>query len=85
MNTGAGFLTSGHYQHSSIVASAPKEVGPDVYSGMAGQDEERGAGKAMTQAWPLAQDGNSIESNDSQRMIIRKDVAWRVDYSNRDT
>jgi hypothetical protein len=45
----------------------------------AGQSEERAGGIATTQAPAATQDGNSIGSNDSQQMIIRKDVAWKVE------
>lgn len=48
---------------------------------MAGPDEERREGRATNQASVAAQDGNSIGSNDSQQMIIRKDIAWKVEYS----
>ncbi|KAL8828531.1 MAG: hypothetical protein Q9170_006561 [Blastenia crenularia] len=46
-----------------------------------GQDGEKGEGKATNHAQVVAQDGNSIGSNDSRQMIIRKDVAWAVEYS----
>ena len=46
-----------------------------------GRDEELGEGKATNHATAVAQDGNSIGSNDSRQMIIRKDVAWAVEYS----
>lgn len=84
MNDEAGSPTTRHYGRPSTITSTPKEMGSDLNPSMADQDEERGEGKAMTQTWPLAQDGNSIESNDSQRMIIRKDITWRVDYNSRD-
>ncbi len=85
MQKGNSFQTSVHQGPSNMVAPAPKEMDSELNPSMTGQDGERGEGKAMTQTWPLAQDGNSIESNDSQRMIIRKDVAWAVEYSSRDT
>ncbi|KAL8669935.1 MAG: hypothetical protein Q9168_005500 [Polycauliona sp. 1 TL-2023] len=51
----------------------------------AGQEERRGGeGRAMTHthsASAVAQDGNSIGSDDSRRMIIRKDMTWAVEYS----
>ncbi len=84
LNSEAGSPTLGHYGRPSTIAPAPKEMGTDLNPRRAGPDKERGEGKTMTQTWPPAQDGNSIESNDSQRMIIRKDITWRVDYSSRD-
>ncbi|KAL8754755.1 MAG: hypothetical protein Q9199_004126 [Rusavskia elegans] len=51
----------------------------------ASQEERRGGeAKAMTQTHTssaVAQDGNSIGSDDSRQMIIRKDVTWAVEYS----
>lgn len=50
----------------------------------AGQQVERrrGEGKPPTYTTSaVAQDGNSIGSDDSRQMIIRKDVTWAVEYS----
>ncbi|KAL9000492.1 MAG: hypothetical protein Q9169_000785 [Polycauliona sp. 2 TL-2023] len=51
----------------------------------AGQGVTRGGeGRAMTHthsASAVAQDGNSIGSDDSRQMIIRKDMTWAVEYS----
>lgn len=37
--------------------------------------------KASNHSEAVAQDGNSIGSNDSRQMIIRKDISWAVEYS----
>lgn len=74
-NEGAGTNTSGHHGRTSPA------VANDLDARLAGQEEEHGKGKATTHAMAVAQDGNSIGSNDSQQMIIRKDVAWKVEYS----
>lgn len=54
---------------------------PSAASRLAGQGEEPGEGKATKHTEAVAQDGNSIGSNDSRQMIIRKDVTWAVEYS----
>ena len=41
-------------------------------------------GKGMDHTVVVAQDGNSIGSNDSRQMIIRKEVAWAVEFSGQD-
>ena len=41
-------------------------------------------GRAMDHTVVVAQDGNSIGSNDSRQMIIRKEVAWAVEFSGQD-
>lgn len=46
----------------------------------AGRSEGRAGQIATNQASAAAQDGNSIRSNESQQMFIRKDVAWKVEY-----
>ena len=50
---------------------------------VAAQNNEAGgqANKASNHSEAVAQDGNSIGSNDSQQMIIRKDISWAVEYS----
>ncbi|KAL8886437.1 MAG: hypothetical protein Q9215_005861 [Flavoplaca cf. flavocitrina] len=48
------------------------------------QELRGGEGQAVTHthsASAVAQDGNSIGSNDSRQMIIRKDMTWAVEYS----
>lgn len=72
---GLGTNTSGHHGRSSPA------MGNNMDARLAGNEEEHGKGKATTHAMAVAQDGNSIGSNDSQQMIIRKDVAWKVEYS----
>ncbi|KAL8845906.1 MAG: hypothetical protein Q9221_008963 [Calogaya cf. arnoldii] len=50
----------------------------------AGRDKNRGGEGQPTHthsASAVAQDGNSIGSDDSRQMIIRKDVSWAVEYS----
>ncbi|KAL8652995.1 MAG: hypothetical protein Q9226_004031 [Calogaya cf. arnoldii] len=52
--------------------------------GNAGRDKNRGGEGQATHthsASAVAQDGNSIGSDDSRQMIIRKDVTWAVEYS----
>ena len=49
---------------------------------VAAQNDDSGqVGKARNHTEAVAQDGNSIGSNDSQQMIIRKDISWAVEYS----
>ncbi|KAI4270029.1 MAG: hypothetical protein LQ337_006933 [Flavoplaca oasis] len=48
------------------------------------QELRGGEGQAITNthsASAVAQDGNSIGSDDSRQMIIRKDMTWAVEYS----
>ena len=54
---------------------------PSAASRLAGRDEELGEGKTTTHTEVVAPDGNSIGSNDSRQMIIRKDISWAVEYS----
>ena len=79
MNGGSRTPTSRHHGRPTKAMARLEEMGSDLNPSLAGQNEG-----ATTQTWAVAQDGNSIESNDSQQMIIRKDVAWTVDYSSRD-
>lgn len=64
-------------QSTAIVVDMESGLNPEV----ANPDEERCEGKAIDQTEVVAHDGNSIGSNDSRQMIIRKDVAWTVEYS----
>ncbi|KAL8940349.1 MAG: hypothetical protein Q9216_002861 [Gyalolechia sp. 2 TL-2023] len=76
----AGTDISGH-QGRSTPASTAKNAELNLDSRVAGHDGDPGKGTAVTHATAVAQDGNSIGSNDSRQMIIRKDVAWAVEYS----
>lgn len=66
-------------QSRATAAVMDTELGPNPT--VVGQDEQRRQGKGMNYTEAVAQDGNSIESNDSRQMIIRKDVTWAVEYS----
>lgn len=76
-----GSPTTGRHGHQSqstmIVTDMELGLNPEVAS----SDEERCEGKAIDHTEVVAHDGNSIGSNDSRQMIIRKDVAWAVEYS----
>ncbi|KAI4168703.1 MAG: hypothetical protein LQ343_006207 [Gyalolechia ehrenbergii] len=75
-----GTSTSGHQGRSTPVTRAARNADLNL-DPRAGQGREHSKGKAMTHTRAVAQDGNSIGSNDSRQMIIRKDVAWAVEYS----
>ncbi|KAL9594592.1 MAG: hypothetical protein Q9219_006952 [cf. Caloplaca sp. 3 TL-2023] len=69
---------SGHHGPPREAATAVREL---ENRSPAGQVEERDGGKVVTQISSPTPDGNSIGSNESRQMIIRKDVAWAVEYS----
>lgn len=74
--------TLGHYVRPSQVAIAARNTDLSLNSRAAGHHGEPGEGKVTNIISAVALDGNnSIGSNDSQQMIIRKDVAWAVEYS----
>ncbi|KAL8799540.1 MAG: hypothetical protein Q9182_005815 [Xanthomendoza sp. 2 TL-2023] len=83
--SGIGIATSSRQHH---VRQQPSQF--DVVNGLdprvnASQLEDRGGGEGKAGTYTssaVAQDGNnSIGSDDSRQMIIRKDVTWAVEYS----
>lgn len=76
-----GSPTTGRHGHQSqstpIVVDLELGLNPEVASPV----KERCEGKAIGHTEVVAHDGNSVGSNDSRQMIIRKDVAWAVEYS----
>ncbi|KAI4273150.1 MAG: hypothetical protein L6R38_006414 [Xanthoria sp. 2 TBL-2021] len=82
--SGIGTATTSMHHHRRQLSPFDAALGlaPRVD---AGQEERRGGeAKAMTHTHTrlaLAQDGNSVGSDDSRQMIIRKDVTWAVEYS----
>ena len=75
VNRGAWTPSLGHHGRPNKVMARLREKESDLNPSLAGQNEGCREWKATTQTWAVAQDGNSIKSNDSQQMIIRKDVA----------
>lgn len=81
--SGIGNATTSIHNHHGQPSQTDKGVGLDPRVNTV-QEEERvgGEGKAITHmSSAVAQDGNSMRSDDSRQMIIRKDVTWAVEYS----
>jgi hypothetical protein len=81
LNGGLESPTTGHHGRPSQAIPVTRDMGLGLDPRVAGKDNGRGEGEVMNHTSAVAQDGNSIGSNDSQQMIIRKDVEWAVVYS----
>ncbi|KAL8770789.1 MAG: hypothetical protein Q9209_003656 [Squamulea sp. 1 TL-2023] len=87
-HTGVGNVsTLRHHPQRQQFSHFDAAVGLDPRVGAGQEEPGEGPGKGMTSTTSVvARDGkNSIGSDDSQQMIIRKDVTWAVEYSGPDS
>ncbi|KAL9630035.1 MAG: hypothetical protein Q9204_004936 [Flavoplaca sp. TL-2023a] len=80
--TGNATISAHNHQRQPNQFDAAMTQAPGVDASR--QELRGGEGQAITNthsASAVAQDGNSIGSNDSRQMIIRKDMTWAVEYS----